>query len=371
MNVARMKALLVVSLLAAMTSLSAAPPALAQQGVAVTDPLLRPALLAPRALRSVMLGVASAGTRIVAVGERGIVLWSDDGGKAWQQAAVPVSVSLTAVSFPSAAEGWAVGHGGAVLHSADGGQHWTRQFDGRQAAQLELDAAKASGDPQRIGRAGQLLGDGPDKPFLAVHFWNARRGFVMGAYGLIFGTEDGGATWTSWNDRVDNPRGLHLNALYVSGSTLFLVGEQGLLLRSRDDARSFQRLESPYPGSWFAVTGRDDTVVLAGLRGTVFSSQDGGTRWSGSVVPMPVSIGSAIAIPGGFAFANQSGQVLTSTDGRTLRALARPPGPPLTALAMAADGSLLGASFAGVQVLPKVNQPKANLPKASLPTLHP
>ena len=289
----------------------------------------------------------------MAVGERGIALWSDDGGKAWQQAEVPVSATLTALSFPTATEGWAVGHGGVVLHSADGGQHWTRQLDGRKAAQLELAAATASGDPGRIKGAEQLVTDGPDKPFLAVHFWSPRRGFAIGAYGIVFGTEDGGATWVSWSDRVDNPKGLHLNALHVTGSTLYLVGEQGLLLRSKDAARSFQRLESPYQGSWFAVTGRDNTVVLAGLRGNVFSSRDSGATWNASQVPMPVTIGSAIAASGGFVFANQAGFLLTSADGLTLQPLSRPAGPPLTALATAPDGSLLAASFAGVHVLSK------------------
>lgn len=357
----RMRAFFLVTVLAATASLTAAPRlASAQQLTAATDPLQRPALQAPRAVRGMMLAVAAAGPRIVAVGERGIALWSDDGGKAWQQAEVPVSVTLAALSFPTATEGWAVGHGGVVLHSTDGGQHWTRQFDGRKGAQLELDAARASADPRRIGRGEQLVADGPDKPLLAVHFWNPRRGFAIGAYGLIFGTDDGGANWTSWSDRVDNPKGLHLNALYVTGSTLFLAGEQGLLLRSKDDARTFQRLESPYEGSWFAVTGRSNTVVLAGLRGNVFSSTDDGATWKTSRVPMPVTIGSAIATPGGFVFANQAGLLLTSADGLTLRPLSRPAGPPFTALAPASDGSLLAASFAGVQVLPKSSLPAPN-----------
>ena len=106
------------------------------------DPLQRPALFALRASRAVTLAIVSAGRRSVAAGERGIVLWSDD-DKTWQQAKVPVSVTLTALSFPTPQQGWAVGHGGLVLHSADGGQNWARQLDGRAAAQIELKAAQA------------------------------------------------------------------------------------------------------------------------------------------------------------------------------------------------------------------------------------
>lgn len=353
-----MKTLFAGAVLAAWAAgVSGVAPATTQTAAAPTDPLQRSAVQAPRAVHGVMLAVAAAGSRIVAAGERGIALWSDDGAKTWHQADVPVSVTLTALSFPTPSDGWAVGHAGVVLHSTDGGQHWAHQLDGRIAAQLELEAARASGNPGRIARAEQLVGDGPDKPFLAVHFWTPRRGVAIGAYGIVFGTDDGGATWSSWSDRVDNPNGLHLNALYVAGSTLFLVGEQGLLLRSKDDARTFQRLESPYQGSWFAVTGRGDTVVLAGLRGNVFSSTDDGAHWTASQVPTPVTIGSAIATPAGFIFANQSGMLLGSDNGRLLRPLLHPAGPPLTALAPAADGSLLAASFAGVQIFPKTGLP--------------
>ena len=45
-----------------------------------------PARVRAGALRSTLLDVASAGQRLVAVGERGHVLLSDDQGKTWRQA---------------------------------------------------------------------------------------------------------------------------------------------------------------------------------------------------------------------------------------------------------------------------------------------
>lgn len=314
------------------------------------DPLRRPALQVPRAAQGVMLAVAAAGPRLVAAGERGLVLWSDDGARQWRQAQVPVSVTLTALSFPTPRQGWAVGHGGAVLHTGDGGETWALQLDGRTAAQLEHRAALASRDAQRVAQAEQLLADGADKPFLAVHFWNARRGVIIGAYGLVFGTEDGGATWTSWSDRVDNPRGLHLNALHADGDFVMLAGEQGLLLRSTDGGRRFERVETPYKGSWFTVTGQGDQVVIGGLRGHAFWSADRGRSFAPSQVPVPVTLSSAMVDrQGRWLFLNQAGLLLGSSDrGRSLQPIKQPPGPPLTALAQTADGPVVAASFAGV-----------------------
>ena len=87
----------------------------------------QPAINSVRASKSLLLDVAVAGKRLVAVGERGHVVYSDDGGQTWAQASVPTRSLLTAVSFPTARDGWAVGHDGTVIHSADGGQTWTLQ----------------------------------------------------------------------------------------------------------------------------------------------------------------------------------------------------------------------------------------------------
>lgn len=68
------------------------------------------------AAQAMLLGAAWAQKRVVAVGDHGIVLLSDDHGRSYRQArAVPVSSSLTGVSFADARHGWAVGHWGRLL----------------------------------------------------------------------------------------------------------------------------------------------------------------------------------------------------------------------------------------------------------------
>jgi photosystem II stability/assembly factor-like uncharacterized protein len=52
----------------------------------VADVLDRPATQDRQAARRVLLGLDRMGGRAIAVGERGLVLLSDDGGKAWRQA---------------------------------------------------------------------------------------------------------------------------------------------------------------------------------------------------------------------------------------------------------------------------------------------
>ncbi len=330
-------------------------PGLAADGAAaapVAGALERPAATLSRPDQAVLLGVARAGKRVVAVGERGVVLLSDDDGASWRQAAVPVSVTLTAVRFVDASRGFAVGHGGVVLASADAGRSWSKRLDGRRAAQIALAAAKAGGDARAVQDAERLRADGADKPLFDLHFFDAAHGIVVGAYNLAFATDDGGQTWRSLMDGGANPRALHLYALRARGDTLLVAGEQGLALRSDDRGRSFRRLDVPYKGSFFTaeMLGPQDWV-LAGLRGNVWRSRDGGASWNRWELATPASVTASALLPAGAGQAgllmvNQAGQVLRR-DGEQLRVLPGAPMAPLNALLPLADGGLLALGMAG------------------------
>ena len=74
---------------------------------------------------ALLLGVTRAGKRLVAVGEYGDILLSDDEGQSWHQAKkVPTTVTLTAVDFVDDKTGWAVGHDTVILKTEDGGETW-------------------------------------------------------------------------------------------------------------------------------------------------------------------------------------------------------------------------------------------------------
>ncbi|MBE2244998.1 MAG: hypothetical protein IAE86_19760 [Burkholderiaceae bacterium] len=283
---------------------------------ALAAPLERPALRLRDPRRAAMLGLAQAGPRIVAVGERGTVLLSDDAGSSWRQAAsVPISATLTAVQFASERVGWAVGHYGVVLRSDDGGEHWTRQLEGSAAAQLMLADAKATGNARAVAEAERAVQEGTDKPLLALQFANDSDGIVAGAFNLLLQTKDGGKTWVSIASRLDNPKSAHLYALYRSGVELLVAGEQGLLAYSGDGGGSFERVETPYKGSYFCVAREaGGSWLVAGLRGTALRSRDGGRNWTTLAVPAPVSLTALAPAAGGETWlANQAGQVLAAT----------------------------------------------------------
>jgi photosystem II stability/assembly factor-like uncharacterized protein len=315
------------------------------------DVLERPALRSVHAARSVMLAVAAAGQRLVCVGERGLILLSDDGGVAWRQASVPVSVSLTHVHFPTQRLGWAVGHAGVVLHSADGGESWVKQLDGREAARLALESAMGGADGRLRTEAERLVADGPDKPFLAVHFFDGRRGIVVGAYGLAFATEDGGNTWRSFQDRIDNPKGRHLYAIHARGGQVLLAGEQGALLRGDSFSLRFTELASPYAGTYFGVlSAAPGEIFVFGLRGNAFWSGDGGHVWKKTDTGAPNGLTAGRQLPGGrLAVVDDAGRILKSHDGgRTITPVPVERPFPFTGIVQTADGALVVSGARGL-----------------------
>jgi photosystem II stability/assembly factor-like uncharacterized protein len=278
-----------------------------------------------------MIGVALAGNRIVAVGEHGVIIYSDDNGDTWKQADVPVSVSLTSVAFPSPQNGWAVGHGGVIIHTSDGGKTWVRQMEGVTASKLALETAKTNlekagalnQDAQNLLSNVQLLvDDGPDKPFLDLYFKNDQEGIVIGSYGYIFRTTNGGGKWECLMDHVDNPDGLNLYSICVADSTIYISGEQGLFLVSKDNGNSFQRIQTPYQGTYFSleVSPKGD-IVLVGLRGNAYWSFDQGVTFTKSDSPQgSASFADVIRLSNGtLLFADQAGILLKSDDhGKTI-----------------------------------------------------
>ena len=348
---------LVVSMLLA---LLAAEPARAD----FQDPLDMPASPSALAVHGVFNGLALAGQRIVAVGQRGHILYSDDRGGSWQQAAVPVSIDLTAVQFPDHSHGWAVGHGGVVLSSSDGGAHWTRQLDGRALGKLMADyyaqhvPDRLNGDAQALDRFNKdvqrFVEEGPDKPFLDVWFENERSGFVVGAFNLIFHTDDGGKSWVPWFDRSDNPKLFNLYAIRPVGADVYIAGEQGLLLKLDRAAGSFRVVTVGYPGSLFGITGKPGAVLAFGLRGKLFRSADGGTSWTLVETGLPVALTAATVSPDGrIVLVSQAGHALISRDeGRSFAPI--PPEQRSAAGAVVAldDQTLALAGVRGLRVQP-------------------
>lgn len=279
------------------------------------DPVNTPAQMRTAITQRPMMAVVQAGKRLVAVGSRGVIAESDDLGKTWVQAKVPVQSDLLAVHFPTVGDGWAVGHDGVVLHSADGGQTWIKQLDGRIADETfkAFYSAMGTAGEAALAQLRRNYQAGPALPFLDVWFETSQIGYAVGSFGMIIATRDGGKTWEPWLHRIDNPQFLNLNAIRRIGSDLYIVGERGQIYRFDRNQNRFLRMDTGYIGSFFGIVGNDDTLVAYGLRGTAYRSSRRGDllRWSVLAAPSEQTIAAGLVRPdGSFVLVNLAGQFL-------------------------------------------------------------
>jgi len=302
----------------------------------------------PRAVHSLLLDLADAGSRLVAVGERGHILYSDDDGRNWRQARVPTTQMLTSVCFIDAGHGWAAGHDGIILATDDGGETWRLQRNGiavqeqanleqREAARVEVQRLKRAAAVALPGEQAALetaledaLLDLEDaelaleeppfaSPLMDIWFQDQDRGWAVGAFGEFLTSNDGGSHWVSASTAVENPEELHLNTVTGDGAgRVFIAGEEGLMFRSLDGGHHWESLPSVYQGSWFGAlySKVQDALLVFGLQGQLHRSDDFGAQWRAldSGTGMTLN-GGSVSADGQLVIVGAVGTVLHSSDG--------------------------------------------------------
>ncbi|AMP02610.1 WD40/YVTN/BNR-like repeat-containing protein [Collimonas pratensis] len=240
--------------------------ALFSQGAHAADqaasdwPTKRPAQIRPQASSSPLLAAATAGegegSRIVAVGDHGVILLSDDGSTYRQARSVPTRTMLTSVFFIDRSTGWAAGHDGVVLKTSDGGETW------------------------------QLLRQqyGQEQPILSIWFGDANNGLAVGLFGMALSTADGGLSWNELKLSSGDAADRHLYRILATPSgTLLITAEAGTVFRSDDGGKHWDVIDTGEKGSlWSAVAFSDNgvnTVVAVGMRGHITRSSDDGKSW--------------------------------------------------------------------------------------------
>ncbi|NJM32349.1 MAG: hypothetical protein HC848_05115 [Limnobacter sp.] len=364
---------------------------------AKVDLLELPSLIVPKAASALMLDIAVRGNHVIAVGDHGVILHHVTGQKApagavqdttgvwWKQAQVPVSVNLTAVAFASGTRVFAVGHDGVVLRSNDTGATWQKVFDGNASNQqmlamaqnslnaFELQAASQRqalvNKPTPEGRQRlQKLEDeleekrfafedaqagarfGPARPMLDVWFKDDMAGWVVGSYGQIFQTTDGGNTFALIASRLNNPDFRHYNGLYGDQTGLLIItGEAGRVYVSEDFAGSWRRYDTGYTGQLYGAAVLRDaqgkkTLVVYGFAGTLLRLDSGSDTWRKVQTPTDKSIVDSLTLIDGLLFIDQNARLLKTDEvGNNVRFVSKVEGKLTTGISFANNHLYLSA----------------------------
>jgi photosystem II stability/assembly factor-like uncharacterized protein len=305
-----------------------------------------------------LIAITKAGTRLVAVGEYGIILLSDDNGRSWRQANSPTQVLLTDVYFKSDKEGWAVGHYGVILHTIDGGETWTKVVDGLDIIkQLHGDAVQAQPDDaltpalmQRVDTA--YTEAGPSKPVLAV---GACDGGVLAAGQQDLAMREINGDWQEWTSKIDNTSFNNIYAIAPDGDKTLLAGENGMVLQSQNGCSQFKVINFPAQVTLFGILPlTPGDFFIYGLNGTLLQTTDDGETWRTYSIPPDQVLDSGTALHNGRVLIGAVNGRLYLSDpsltkfelvtGLTLFEIA--------ALTTAPNGNVVAVGATGVTVIP-------------------
>jgi photosystem II stability/assembly factor-like uncharacterized protein len=247
------------------------------------------------------------GARGWAVGDRGVIWHTDDGGRHWRRQESGVSCRLESVWFVDAERGWAVGgqtrpyahtSQAVVLRTHNGGQSWTavagltlpalrcvRFFDGGNGWALGGSSAMYPTGVLRTSDGGRTwipMTRGPAQHWRCGDFASPLQGAaaaVDGSLALAHQFEIVAARQPDVGMR--RPQAMRLD---LTGNG-WLAGDGGLVLGTVDGGRSWTMPPSPLPPSaamfdFSAVAVAGPHVWIAGSPGSrVFHSPDAGRTW--------------------------------------------------------------------------------------------
>ena len=311
-----------------------------------------------------------------AVGDRGVIWRTDDGGHSWQLQSSGVNCSLRSVCFLTDRVGWIVGGGitphvrttyGVVLGTTDGGDTWSPLVDGELPllhtvqffgldegmAVCEASARFPSGVLETAdgGKTWTTVPGAGSEGWRTGAFVNEDMGFVAGRLGRF--TSVGGGLVSEPLTGASGLRGIN-SALLGADGRGWLAGDGGLVLKTENGGVSWRAPDGELPRplrdvmDFQAVTMKADSVWLAGTPGSVvWHSPDGGQSWQSYATGQttPIRALHFASTTHGWAV-GVLGTILSTTDGGQTWTPSRAPNRRAAVLAMHAHESRVSLNLA-------------------------
>lgn len=297
----------------------------------------------PVAINSVYFLNSSTG--FIAGGK--IIQKTTDGGKSFTNVTLPASslyYSILKMQFISSSTGWAVGTKGAILKTTDGGNTWVDQFvgdkrintvfftdslngscfgdsglwlwtidGGKNWNQADVATSNTSKLYNHIVDAcyfpsksvwiitldnsdeytvykktsgvtlWQEYNIGYSRNLSSISFPDTVHGCIVGHGGFIARTEDSGKNWTAISSGEIPPL---ISICFADKSNGLVIGEQSAFMKTSDGGNTWEHSKVPNTGYINGVYAiNKDTILIAnGMRDTtIFRSTNGGKTWKGQL----------------------------------------------------------------------------------------
>jgi photosystem II stability/assembly factor-like uncharacterized protein len=240
--------------------------------------------------------------RALVVGYRGKILETNDTGRTWNLVASPTDRALYNIRFADAQTGWICGQAGVVLATKDGGKTWSQQKSGTEEYLFALYPVNAThvyavGDKstlaetrdggatwtaRKISQSSEGISDDialavQDPVFYDIEFADEKNGWIVGEFGNIRHTADGGETWVEQQQSLLGEGIVDILDLPTLFGVHFVNNQEG---------------------------------VAAGLEGKIAHTHDGGNTWKFDTVDEKIEISDPLYAP--FLFPDGKGWVIGS-----------------------------------------------------------
>src|SRR5215813_3813870 len=242
-----------------------------------------------------------------AVGSKGTVLQTVDGGNTWKPHGASTNDIVRDIFFLDEKNGWLVCEVNVyelktkeeprayLMKTTDGGEHWKRiEIKGFDVDSILVRAVfNRNGRGWAFGEGGSIYksydaGDTWEKLrsptrrlLLGGIFVDDDRGWIVGAGATIIQTSDGGDTWyQSALPQVE--KSVRFTATsFIDNRKGWAVGSGGSVYNTVNGGRTWQRQDSTVPIDLFDVKFLDASEGWAvGAEGTIIHTTDGGVRWT-------------------------------------------------------------------------------------------
>lgn len=197
------------------------------------------------------------GDELWVVGASGLIQRSNDDGRSFEEVLVGGNTNFNDV-YKRKDRVWIVGDGGLICVSSDGGKSFaSRRYE-------SLSASQSAG------------GQNVNPDLYSVYFVDKKRGYIVGDQGLIMRSTNGGYNW----EAIESTTQAQLFHLSFSGKKGWAIGTGGVIVHTDDEGNTWYPQRSGTDKDLNRVYFITDKVgIITGDSGLILRTENGGAGW--------------------------------------------------------------------------------------------